>query len=245
MARSSLASLTTINDPAPGEDSLPTILGHSYGGTFTPTSPGSADLSNGTLTAVRIDDGTTGTTPTGTSDGTSTLQPVGGSDELWQGTVSTATALAVFAAHDQFFGYIPEAAGGSYAQIFSNWGVNYDVNGAAAAPPGGSLVADNTGVFRFARFGDDGWLQSSSDVDNSDGMDHMITYQIDGLGNGVNTYVLCFEDTPKQDCGDFDFNDLVVQVTGPEAVQVAATPEPATGLGLCTLGLMLASRRRP
>jgi hypothetical protein len=244
-AEKARGELTTINPAFPGEASLPQILSQTYGGSFTSEVGDPTDLTNGSLTALRIDDGSPSVVPTVTPDGTNTLEPLGGSDELWQGDVESAQVIGLFAADTQAFGFIPDASGNSYQQIFAASGYGYAATGSASS--GTSLVSSDSGVFRFARTGNDGNIMSSLDQDNSDGMDHMVTYEIQGLGNNLNTYVLAFEDTPLQDGGDFDFNDLVVQITGPAAVQSedpATTPEPGTTLAGAAMTLLLARRRR-
>lgn len=75
---------------------------------------------------------------------------------------------------------------------------------------------------------------SSNSAQNSDGLDHMVTWLID---EELGKYAVAFEDLPGG--GDHDFNDLILElrgfVDGPTAV-----PEPAMvalfGMGLAGFG---------
>ena len=64
--------------------------------------------------------------------------------------------------------------------------------------------------------GDDGATFSSNPANNSDGLDHMITFQIEGLkGQPAHekTYMACW-DTPSSGVfADYDYDDLDVALT--------------------------------
>jgi len=96
------------------------------------------------------------------------------------------------------------------------------------------LFADNTAGF---------W--SSSPSLNSDREDHMVTFLVTGYLNtpgipsGMTaltqpTYVIAFEDTAG---GDYDYNDLVVEVHGVSPTQTSV-PEGGSALGLIAGSLM-------
>ena len=76
----------------------------------------------------------------------------------------------------------------------------------------------------------DQFLWSSNSEQNSDGLDHMVTWVID---EALGKYAVAFEDLPNG--GDQDFNDLILEVSGfvdgPSRV-----PEPTT-LALMSLSL--------
>ena len=123
-------------------------------------------------------------------------------------------------------------------------GRKFDVAGAGASGTevdGELLLA--TGRGRCAK------VFSSAVASNPDGMDHLVTYQVNGTGQPASVYLLCWEDKFAGK-SDRDYNDLVVEV---QAAEIAARapftqplliplPPPAwTGLaGL--LGLRLSHR---
>ena len=92
-----------------------------------------------------------------------------------------------------------------------------------------------------------GYTWSSLISDNPDLVDHLVAYKITGLdptdeANGIFTYLLGFEDLTQ---GDFDYNDLVVQL---DFSAVRSVPEPSTlalvGAGLAVFGFAR-WRRKP
>ncbi|MBN1764417.1 MAG: DUF4114 domain-containing protein [Sedimentisphaerales bacterium] len=81
-----------------------------------------------------------------------------------------------------------------------------------------------------------GTIWSSAPVDNRDGIDHMVTYQI----NGTNSYVIAWEDLSADGswCDfDGDYNDLIVQVNG--AQPVIPIPEPIPLILFASGGIFL------
>jgi len=138
----------------------------------------------------------------------------------------------------------------------TNWaqiqGTDYNVTGHM------SIQADDdpNNLFRFLMHDKD----SSNDVtwssrqgDNSDGLDHMVTFYIDTDtapdegGNSTGNFFVFWEDLPGSYDPlhgiDRDFNDVVLEVE-----RVAPVPEPSTiallALGASAVGLGVFRRRR-
>jgi hypothetical protein len=227
---SALASFTTINAPYfANEEARNQIFSTVYGGTFTPTAPGSLDYSNGTLTAVRVEDINSAPGALPLSDPYGNGSP---DDQLWQADFKLASAKAIFGAYNQEFGYIDGASGGSYVKLF-------DASGWAYGVTGGADISSLSGhTLRWAR-GGESRVFSSKNSDNPDGLDHMVTYSIRGLGGNQLTWLVMWEDKlPGEPYADFDYNDLVVQITA------TAVPEPAAVSAMLGLGALTTLRRR-
>ncbi|HLL87899.1 MAG TPA: DUF4114 domain-containing protein [Tepidisphaeraceae bacterium] len=157
------AAFTTIQPARASEQSIPQILGHVYGGAFVDAGNG-VDLTNGSLTATRIDDA---------ADQTLSL-----------GKILSAKALARFAASNQKFGIMN---GKMLDVLFDVSGTGYAVSGSVAnVDTGASPVAVGRGGW--------GGTFSSVDAMNSDLKDHMVSYVLSGQGVSDKTYVLFFED---------------------------------------------------
>ena len=229
---SARASFTPINSPFfTNEDGVQKILNATYGGTFTPSG---LNFSNGTITAVRVEDivSTPGivTPPNGSPD-----------DQLWQANFQLSSAEAIFGSFNQQFGYYLGASGGSYVNLFNVVGVpntpgwGYDVTG------GADLSSLSGKLLRWARAGQSR-IVSSLIADNTDGKDHMVTYNIQGLNNGKVTWLLMFEDKFTGEAyADFDYNDLVVQITALPQVPI---PEPVAIAPLILCGALGLRRKR-
>jgi hypothetical protein len=232
LAPSAFGGFTPIAPPHPGEDSHAQIFSEIYGGTFVPS--GSVDFSNGLLIAKRVDDFFIGEAgdpldmggPTGGEDDT---------DQTWRAPFTNAIAEARFAAFEQSFGYFLGSSGGSFQELFDVVGEGYAVTGQAPLP----LIANQ--LLRWGRNGDNG-LFSSRIADNSDNEDHMVTYQIleatgtDGEDPRIRWVVLWEDIRSGEPFEDWDFNDLVVEIT--------AIPEPASLASFGLLALLGARRRR-
>ena len=179
------------------------------------------DWTNGTLSAIRVDDSAIG----GVMN-TNFMSPGSATDQLWTGGPVSAIAQARYAGFSQEFGYRP--VGGDYVKLMDVSGYGLGVSGS------GTLNGDPTAVWSWIRDGS-GQQYSSDNTLNSDGLDHLVTYQLSGFNDGLNHWLLCWEDLPN--LGDADYNDLVVEVT-------AAVPEPGT-VGLILAGAIggLARRR--
>jgi hypothetical protein len=226
-----LAEFSQINPPHPGEDSHQMIFSVVYGGTFVPTGPGSVDFTNGSILAKRVDDffltedgGPLEMGPTGGDDDT---------DQTWRAQFTNARAEAVFAAFDQQFGFFPGSSGGSYVPLFNVTGDGYGVTGESNL----TLLPGTT--IRWGRGGEDRIL-SSKISDNSDDEDHMVTYQILAAPDGGEPqfrWLIFWEDILRgEPFEDFDFNDLVVEIT--------AIPEPSSALFATGALALLGLRRR-
>jgi hypothetical protein len=230
IASSAFAGFTAIAPNPSSENSQAQILDHVYGGAFT-LSPDGVDYSNGTLTIVRVSD----TLPS--TSGSDNPGP-NATDQLWHAGQVTAQAEAAFAEYPTSpFGYIPGTSGGSFTPLFNVSGSGYAVSGSGTFSPG-------TGAFRFA--GENAFGQLSSlPSDNADGKDHIVTYEVDGLADGLKTWLLFFDDYGDNGHdGEFDFQDLVIQLkTSP--VGSPNLPEPGSLMMIVGTAAVLLSRVRP
>ena len=94
------------------------------------------DMTNGTLTATRVDD-------FGYSGSLDARQPYFGEfdDESWTGTLLTFTAVARYAGYTQEFGYSVDGDDRGYNELFKFSGNNSNVHGSATLElePGASV----------------------------------------------------------------------------------------------------------
>lgn len=205
-ASNAQAGFTTIGAPnygKPGEASLSEILSNSYGGTFTANG---LDLTNGSITAKRVNDST---------------------DQTFHGGITSATTLGTFAQYSQGLAY---TSGGSTTQLFTVSGKGFAATGSTGAV---DLPSSYSFVRTGGASGIKGTDESSKDSANVDGKDHLVTYLLTGSGVTGPTYVLFWEDKTKQQHSDFDFNDLAVEVKSTSPIIV---PLPAAAWsGLATL----------
>jgi len=187
--------------------------------------------------------GSTLSTLLGTLYPTSTLVRVGdglGGDQMWVSEAGNVTATARYAGFTNTFGFI----GGHSGAPLATWDPRFVVTGGMGAIGGPAVqtaLPSPSAAFRFGLSTPVG-LWSSLNVDNSDGLDHMVTYYI-SAGTGVGNYVIAFEDLagPLEGPSDRDFNDLVLTIAG-----ARPTPEPGTLLlfGSAAAGLYAYSRRK-
>lgn len=241
---SAQANLTTVHAPPVGEASQAEIMSHIYGGTFTGLGFNSPSYTNGSITATRIDD----TTLAGGIG--NNLHLVFGTpglpttDQRWNDGIAVTSAEAKFAAYSQKFGYND---GSGYTNLF-DVGITgpsgYDVSGNAS-----HQFASGT-PWEWMRNGQGG-LYSSTDANNSDGIDHMVTYAVSGLpGVGQNeaVWLVFWEDLNgpfASGKSDRDFNDLVVEIDA--SVSSTINPVPVPGaflLGCVGLGFAALVRKR-
>jgi len=159
-----------------------------------------SNWTNGTITANRIDDSV---------------------DQEWSAGNYDIHTVAKFSGYTQTLG-IMSHSDTTVHNLFSSSGFGLGGTGSV-----NNCVMSDT--FCFTRDGDSG-LQMSEDNENSDGRDHMVSFQVSGLSNDP-TYLLFFEDlnltnTIGGNRSYADFNDLVVQVSRSTGQAVAA-PLPA------------------
>ncbi|TVQ30633.1 MAG: DUF4114 domain-containing protein [Phycisphaeraceae bacterium] len=219
-------TFTNVQDPIfPGELGHHDILDGIYGGSFTQVGNdfigGGA---SGMVNAIRMVDSGLGGVMNLVTGGLGTAD-----DQIWSDGVAAARALARYADLPQSFGYFDGDSGGSFNTMFNVTGSGFNVTGSA--------VMDFSGM--TWRWGRDGGptIHSSRADENPSGADHMVTYRIEGLENGLlATWLLFWEDLPLG-VSDRDFNDLVVEIG------VIPLPSAAglAGLGLIALGF---GRRR-
>ena len=127
------------------------------------------------------------------------------------------------------------------------WDYGLGVDGQATVP-------DLQGAtFRWARGGENG-VWNSDPAQNRDGLDHLITYKVINLQDvprvaaeeDFRSFMLFWEDQSDTDnvnwydVGDWDFNDLVVEVRA----QYNEVPEPSAIAGALGGLAMLGLRRR-
>lgn len=164
-------------------------------------------------------------------------------DQIWfNPDTGTATAQAKFASYAHDFGYIPDTNGNGMFEeavvpIFSLGG---NINMILSSGPSGSLTGGPVNLI-WALKPSGAQLWTSLPSQNSDTLDHLVTWRIIGgaAGNEAGNYVIAWEDLPGLPAGsDRDFNDLVVEVT------VAPVPIPPAFLLLGSGLIGFAALRR-
>jgi len=184
------------------------------------------DFTNGLLSATRVDDW-------GYGNVLDLQAPFLGQvdDQSFTAEDLSVKGVARFAGYTQEFGYDLEGDAEGYIKLFKLSGNNMSVNGDVTL----SLAPSQS--FDFLRDGNKGGQWSSDPAANSDGRDHLVTYSVSGLNDGLAHWMLFWEDLPNG--GDSDYNDLVAEVT-------TVVPEPGMGLTITlAAGVLLCLRRRP
>lgn len=235
-ASSALAGFTTVmgltgaTGPA-GEPTHEAIFEGVYGGAFTLS--GNDFIGSGAsagITAVRVDDFGIG--------GMMNLNGAAGDadDGVWTDGVVTIEAAARYAGFSQSFGFFDGASGGTYQNLFNTSGTGFGITGGTTF----AAATWTTGnIWRWGRSGTNG-PHSSLAGDNVDGRDHMVAYQI--LGLGVKTWMLFWEDLNTGQNPDWDYNDLAVEL---RVVNVIPLPAPLGLAAAGMLGVLGVRRRRP
>lgn len=216
------AGFTPVNAPPDAELSHASVLSYTYGGSFTAAG---LSFTNGSITATRLED--FGASP-------SLL------DQCWKGDLIGARAIGRWAGYEQKLGVIAgESGAGSFQELLTVSGNGINVTGSASAT---SLSAAG---YRFAR-GGGGELMTSLAADNRGAVDQMVSYRLDGLDGIGTTYLLCFEDLGPGTNSDWDYNDLVVEVTtgNPAVVGVPLPPAVWSGLTVLLTGGLWGARAR-
>jgi len=203
------AGFTKIGAAPASEPSQHSIINTLYGGGFHKIGD---DFFNGAVTLRRVDDAMSVTPSMNIARGT-----IGDTTDasVIEGRF-TARAVAKFSNNSQSLSI---DRGGSVSHLFDVTGYGYDVSSTTAH---GKCMGE---MMTFTRSGDSG-THSSDMTRNADGRDHMITYEVLGLGTKEKTWLMFWEDLdfspslPKRRTHS-DYNDLVVEI------RATAVPLPA------------------
>jgi hypothetical protein len=217
------AGLTGVQNPVHGEHSHEQILENVYGGDFVATTGG---YTNGTISVSRLDD-----------EGDAFSLASTGGDETLTGGDFSAHAVARFSGYSQSFGV---TTGDGFANLFDVSGFGYDVTG-------GTDSAGLDGSWNWARSGETGTHTSLAGL-NEDVRDHLVSYEVTGLTQSGQTWLLFWEDLTltaglSKERSTADFNDLVVEVRSGDSGPVAVPLPPALIPGLAMLAGLGAARR--
>ena len=118
----------------------------------------------------------------------------------------------------------------------------FNVTGKGYNAVGETGFIDMPSSFSLVRTGKGGnW--SSDATQNADGADHLVSYLITGTKAKGPTYVMFWEDGTKGH-GDFDFNDLAVQISAGSAVTVPLPAGVWSGLATLAGGLAVTGYRK-
>ncbi|MBW2722950.1 MAG: DUF4114 domain-containing protein [Deltaproteobacteria bacterium] len=212
-------SYSSILPPPGAELTQVQIMDLIYGGTFVQSG---VDYSNGSIDLVRVWDADATAGPLDLILGDPSLDI----DQIWTDGIATVTAQAKYAALGQSFGW---NGGGTLGAGYIELLTDADIGGASVEI---NVMGDMLwGVSPSS--GDTFW---SKDSENSDAFDHLITYQVLGLGGSPTVWLQFWEDLPSSG-SDFDYNDFVIEVQ--------AVPEPGTGLLLAVgVSILTGTRRR-
>jgi len=181
------------------------LLDGIYGGSFAPSGAllangQSTAYSNGSTVVTRMDD-----------DGKASYlyilfsAPGNADDDLWGDGAATILATSRYSESAQEFGY---NSGAGYVKLFEVSAGGFATGGMA------TTIFNNNVIWQWARADDSTAgpinLHQSDESSNSDGLDHMVTYQVVGAPGApanMKVWLVLFEDGT-----DGDFNDLVVEL---------------------------------
>jgi hypothetical protein len=168
------------------------ILEQVYGGNFVADSSG-LSFSNGSgVTVTRLDDDT---------------------EPQWVGHGVSAGAVAAFSGKARSARYFGSATNANPLLRVSGRG--FEVQGEGSSSELGSELLLTTGRNHKAR------TFSSVADSNSDGMDHLVAYEVKGRAQQASVYLLCWEDRFARR-SDRDYNDLVIELRSTEAAAAQA-----------------------
>ena len=196
-----------------GEPTMVNIFSGIYGGTWTNGGP---DYTNGDITAYRVYD---------FDDGEETVHLVDGDqfdiDQIWTDGIATVTAQAKYASLSQSFGWNQGGTDPCNYQELINYG---GPSGVIEDSPVVEIEIDGDFLWGIQPNSDEWWSKMSHNEDG--GMDHLISFFIDGASvENESVWLLFWEDLPSSGW-DQDSQDFVVEIR--------ATPEPTT---ICLFGL--------
>ncbi|MHC4552954.1 MAG: PEP-CTERM sorting domain-containing protein [Planctomycetota bacterium] len=158
-------------------------------------------------------------------------------DQLWRDLNGGLTFKAEYAGYTHQLGIVYYTQDNYQNEIWFD-GANND--GIWGDGDSDAFDLDNGKSFVFAlKVNDTGNIWYSDPTMNSDGMDHMRTFDtglVDASGHAI--YAIAFEDKGPVEASDWDFNDNVTLVMG-----AAPVPAPSAIL-LAGLGLTIVSRFR-
>jgi hypothetical protein len=232
-----------------GERSQAEIMARFYGsGTFNTSDfvlSGNDFIGQGSYSALsflRVED-------FGASGAASVLNPLliasssisGVTDQVWRDGTVLVKSDAKYAGYNQRAGYKLGATGVATTNVIGDV-TAFDSAGVVTAFNNTTFTAAPGSDFRLTRSGDGSNYAlnefSSEVAGNGDGLDHMITYLIQGL-SGPATYMVFFDD--QSGGGDRDFNDFSMTLT-----VVPLPPAAWAGIGslACVAGFGVVRRRR-
>jgi hypothetical protein len=170
------------------------ILERVHGGDFVDDPTGLSFSNDSGVTVTRLQDDPSG-------------------DVDWSGKTVSARTVATFTGKHRTAGYFAVTTAGQTKPI-----IDASRRGFAATGSGSSGGAvEGQVAFGTAR-GRKGKVFSSAVASNPDGIDHVVTYEVNGTGQLASVYLLCWEDKFASR-SDRDYNDFVIEV---QAAEIAA-----------------------